>query len=142
MRILESWLQKRIQAREKYEITFLLDRISVFRLNNGMKTNFSIGQAKRGFVVFALACFSVVALCTAIWSAEKWQASFDDICSKVDVSGTLSVSELTALIEELDKLVPEIQASSIPSKKIYLQRLKKCRAMFQFMIDTKKSSET
>jgi hypothetical protein len=123
-------------------ITFLLDRIKVFGLNNGMKT-LSLGQAKQFFTVIALVFFVILATYhTAAWSAESWQASFDDICSKVDASGSMTVNELVLLIEQADKLAPVIKASSDPSKKIYLQRLKRCRAMFQFMVDTKKSSES
>lgn len=73
--------------------------------------------------------------------AGNWKDAFDDICSKTQVSDTLSVQELSSLIERSDKLAPEIQASDDPSKKIYLQRLKKCKALFEFMIESKKGSE-
>ncbi len=75
------------------------------------------------------------------FSAEAWQAAFEDICSKVDTSGSLSAKELSTLVERADKLAPEIQASSDPSKKVYLRRLKNCRAMYEFMIETKTKSE-
>jgi hypothetical protein len=94
----------------------------------------------KSFSVLILACLVWLAAGSAAWSEERWKASFDDICSKVDASGSLSAKELTTLIERVDKLLPEIQGSSEPSKKIYLQRLKKCRAMYQFMIDSKQES--
>lgn len=74
-------------------------------------------------------------------AAGNWKDSFDDICSKTHGSDTLSVKELQSLIERSDKLMPEIQASDDPSKKIYLQRLKKCKALFEFMIESKKGPE-
>jgi hypothetical protein len=72
-----------------------------------------------------------------VFADDAWKNSFDEICSKIQTADNLSVQELTALMEKTDKLQPEIQASNDPSKKIYLQRLKKCRSFFQFMIDSK-----
>ncbi len=74
-------------------------------------------------------------------AAGNWKDSFNDICSKTQGSDTLSIKELSSLIERSDKLMPEIQASDDPSKKIYLQRLKKCRALFEFMIESKQGAE-
>jgi hypothetical protein len=34
-----------------------------------------------------------------------------------------------------------IQSSDSPSKKVYVLRLKKCRSLFEFIIETKKSPE-
>jgi hypothetical protein len=50
----------------------------------------------------------------------------------------MNVTELSGMVARLDKLAPEIGVSADPARKIYLQRLKKCRAMYQFMIDSKK----
>jgi len=89
----------------------------------------------------ALMLLLALAIISTPSAAGNWKDSFDDICSKTQGSDALSVKELTALIERSDKLMPEIQASDDPSKKIYLQRLKKCRALFEFMIESKKGSE-
>jgi hypothetical protein len=94
-------------------------------------------------MIFGLAVMILLALTlvSAPAAAGNWKDSFDDICSKTQSSDTLSVKDLSLLIERSDKLMPEIQASDDPSKKIYLQRLKKCRALFEFMIDSKKGPE-
>ena len=102
-----------------------------------MKNFLSPEQMTKRFIGFAAACLIAVAPLSAAWAAEDWKASFDDICSKVDVSGTMSAKELAALVDRADKLMPEIQASNDSHKKVYLQRLKKCRSMYQFMIETK-----
>jgi hypothetical protein len=74
-------------------------------------------------------------------AAEAWKDAFEDVCSQVDASQTLSIKELEALIERADKLLPEIQKSEDPAKKNYLKRLKSCRSMFEFSIDSKKSAD-
>ena len=88
-------------------------------------------------VMFLLA----IAIIPTPSAAGNWKDSFDDICSKTQGSDTLSVKELSSLIERSEKLMPEIQASDDPSKKIYVQRLKKCKALFEFMIESKKGPE-
>jgi len=94
-------------------------------------------------LIFGMALMFLLALAmmSTPTAAGNWKDSFDEICSKTQASDSLSVQELMALIERSDKLMPEIQASDDPSKKIYLQRLKKCRALFEFMIDSKKVPE-
>ena len=93
---------------------------------------------KKGLLTLILICSCIAATAPSARGAEEWKASFEDICSKVDVSGDLSTKELETLIERADKLMPEIQRSDDPSKKVYLQRLKKCRSLYEFSIDLKK----
>jgi hypothetical protein len=88
----------------------------------------------------ALVCLFTLTVAPVTHSAENWKDPFEEICSKVDISQTLSIKELEGLIERADKLTPEIQASEDPSKKVYLRRLKNCRSMFEFAIDSKKDS--
>jgi hypothetical protein len=45
------------------------------------------------------------------------------------------------MVEKADKLVPEIQRSEDPAKKVFLQRLKRCRNLYEFMLDTRKGSK-
>ena len=89
----------------------------------------------------ALMFLLAFAMMPAPSAAGNWKDSFEDICSKTQGSDSLSVKELMSLIERSDKLVPEIQASDDPSKKIYLTRLKKCKGLFEFMVEAKKGAE-
>ncbi len=106
-----------------------------------MKNNRLLSTVKVGISPLMLAGMLAAAPLSPVFAAEAWQAAFEDICSKVDASGSLSTKELSALIERADKLVPEIQASNDPAKKVYLRRLKNCRSMYEFMIETNKKSE-
>ena len=91
-----------------------------------------------GLTLMFLLAFTMM---PALSAAGNWKDAFDDICSRTQGSDSLSVKELMSLIERSDKLVPEIQASDDPSKKIYLTRLKKCRGLFEFMVESKKGAE-
>ncbi len=104
-----------------------------------MKTNGMMNRLVRNMLIAGIGGVIALTAPSAAWCEEAWKSSFDDICSKVDASGTMSVAELSGMVERLEKLAPEIAASGDPSKKIYLQRLKKCKAMYQFMIDSKKN---
>lgn len=75
---------------------------------------------------------------SVVYSAEEWKPKFDEICSKTRETDNLTLKDLTDLIDRSDKLMPEIQSSSDPSKKIYMQRLKKCKSLFEFIVDSKK----
>jgi hypothetical protein len=94
--------------------------------------------ATKGLIV---ACLLSLATVSATYAGDNWKPSFEEICSKVQATDNLSTAELTALVEKADKLMPVIQASDSPSKKVYLLRLKKCRSLFEFIIDTKKNPE-
>jgi hypothetical protein len=105
-----------------------------------MKKNKTYSDTTKRLFVFIVACLLAVTAAAPAFCEENWRASFNDLCSKVDASSSMTVQDLTILIERVDKLVPEIQASSDPSKKIFLQRIKKCRSLFEFMIESKKGS--
>lgn len=102
-----------------------------------MKTNTMMNNMARTTMVVAMTGCIALGAASGAWCEEKWKSTFDDICSKVDASSTMSAAELTSMVQRLDKLAPEVNASGDPAKKIYLQRLKKCKAMYQFMIDSK-----
>lgn len=105
-----------------------------------MKNDLSKELMKKSWAVLAMACVFCAAVAFQVFAAESWKDAFDEICGKVQDSDALTTQELTALIEKADKLLPEIEKSEDPSKKIYLVRLKKCRAMFEFIIESRKSS--
>lgn len=97
-----------------------------------------ITKSLAGISLTCMLSFAVVVPVAS--AAESWKTSFDEICSKVDASGSLSAQEMAALIAKADQILPEIQKSDDPAKKVYLRRLKNCRSMYEFMIESKKSS--
>lgn len=68
-----------------------------------------------------------------------WHDEFEELCSKVQTAESLTLEEINSLIERVDTLLPKIEASDDPKKKVYIFRLKKCRAFFEYIIELKKS---
>jgi hypothetical protein len=102
--------------------------------------NVSLDSIRNNIAGLTATCMLILSLATAAAAAETWKETFEDVCSKVDASQTMGIKELETLIERADKLQPEIQRSEDPAKKIYLKRLKNCRSIFEFTIDSKKST--
>ncbi len=67
--------------------------------------------------------------------ADSWHMDFDRICGSVSSGENLSTKSLYDLIEESGHLEKIIAKSNHPAKKVYLFRLKKCRAFFKYLID-------
>lgn len=72
----------------------------------------------------------------------EWKKEFDEICAKVQVGNDLKKEELEALIKRADTLIEDIEKLNIPSKKVYLFRLKKCKRFFQYIIELKESEKS
>ncbi len=70
--------------------------------------------------------------------ADSWQRDFDRICGSVSMGESLSTESLESLVDESGHLKEKIKKSNHPAKKVYLYRLDKCRAFFQYLIDTRK----
>jgi hypothetical protein len=87
-----------------------------------------MAMMSRGLVLVAVFLF-VVALSSS-GAADDWLGEFNDICSQIDVVDSLEREEVQRLVERCDELMPVIEASENPKKKVYLFRLKKARDMF------------
>lgn len=96
---------------------------------------------QNSFVHLALAVLFAFTAISIVYAADTWRDSFDDICGKVSIAGDLNEKELAELIARADKLSPEILKSDDAAKKVYLKRLKSCRGVFEFMLDTKQSEK-
>ena len=84
-------------------------------------------------LVLVAAVLFVVALHSS-GRADEWLEEFNDICSQVDVVDSLEREEVQRLVERCDELMPVIEGSENPKKKVYLFRLKKARDMFEFAL--------
>lgn len=79
----------------------------------------------------------VLLLFPALSSSLDWREEFEEICSMVVVGDQLKAEELEGLLERSKKLVPVIESSGDPAGKIYLMRLDKCRAFFEYALELK-----
>lgn len=71
-------------------------------------------------------------------ATEGWQREFDDLCSKTQDAMTFSVEQLTALVQRCDALEPQIEKLDETRKKVYLKRLRQCRGLFNYVLESKK----
>ncbi len=70
-----------------------------------------------------------------------WQAEFDDVCSKTQDAMSLSAEELTVLIQRCDSLAPEIEKLDATRKTVFMGRLKRCRGLYAYVLDSKKNEK-
>ena len=70
-----------------------------------------------------------------------WQREFDDVCSRTSDAMTFSLEELAALISRCDLLMPQIEKLDETRKKIYLGRLRMCRGLYAYVLDSKKNEK-
>ncbi len=68
-----------------------------------------------------------------------WKPEFEAVCGKTDVSMTLSKEELRDLIARCEKLEARIGAEEESLRKVYLRRLKMCRDLFGYVLESKES---
>src|ERR1035438_9461183 len=69
---------------------------------------------------------------------ESWRAEFDNICAKTEDAMTFPEEELADLIRRCDALQPQIQKLDESRRKVYLERLRKCRGLYAYVLDAKK----
>jgi hypothetical protein len=105
-----------------------------------MKMTPSRQSLVKSFITVALAGALTLGLSLVAAAADAtWKELFEDVCGKVMGAESMSEQELTSMVEKADKAAPMIQASDDPGKKVYLMRLKKCRAVYDFILEAKKT---
>lgn len=67
-----------------------------------------------------------------------WQAEFEQICAKTQDAMALTVEELRALVERCDKLQPQLDALEESARKVWSKRLKACRDLYAFVLESRK----
>lgn len=72
---------------------------------------------------------------------EAWQKEFDSICSRTQDAMSFSQEELTSLISRCDALKPQIEKLDETRKKVYLERLRMCRGLYVYVLESKKKND-
>lgn len=73
----------------------------------------------------------------AACAVDEWKNEFDDICGWTTDSMTLSQDELKGLIDRCDRLKPRIEKLDESAAKVYLKRLKMCKDLFVYVLESK-----
>lgn len=97
---------------------------------------------KKRFIYRLLVLLGVMLAYTVSVYAENWVEDFNMLCSKTEDADSLSPEQLEELIEQSDSLLDTIQKSEHKQKKIYIFRLKKCRNLFEYMLELSRQEET
>ncbi len=74
-------------------------------------------------------------------ASESWQKEFEDICSKTQDAMIFSVEQLKSLVQRCDTLEPQIEKLNDTRKKVYLRRLRQCRGLFAYVLDSKQKDK-
>jgi TolA-binding protein len=72
---------------------------------------------------------------------EAWQREFDEVCSKTQDALTFSQEQLTTLIQRCDALLPQIEKLDETQKKVFTGRLRMCRGLYVYVLDSKKNEK-
>jgi hypothetical protein len=70
---------------------------------------------------------------------EPWQQEFDHVCSNTQEAMSFSEEELASLIRRCDALQPRIEKLDETRRKVYLGRLKMCRGLYAYVLESKRN---
>jgi len=73
---------------------------------------------------------------------ESWHKEFDELCSRTQDAMTLSEEQLAGLIRRCDAIAPQIDKLDASRRKVYGGRLRMCRGLYAYVLDSKKNSTT
>ncbi len=68
---------------------------------------------------------------------QGWKGEFEDVCGKTDAAMVLGTDELKELIGRCDRLKGKIEAEDESTRKVYLRRLKSCRDLYSYVLETR-----
>jgi len=95
--------------------------------------------------IYSIIAIAILVLSTALFlignlsladEEDAWKKEFDELCGHTNEAMALPVERLNYLIDSCDKLISKIEAADNPRKKVYLFRVRKCRDLYQFIIDS------
>jgi len=72
---------------------------------------------------------------------EAWQQEFDQVCSKTTDAMSLTVDELKSLVQRCDALEPRIEKLDESRRKVYSRRLKQCRGLYAYVLESRNNEK-
>ncbi len=69
--------------------------------------------------------------------AQDWKAEFEAICARTQEAAGMTLDELKNLVNRCDELRPQIEKLDETQRKVYMKRLKMCRDLYAFVLETK-----
>jgi hypothetical protein len=71
------------------------------------------------------------------YGQDDWKTEFEAICGRTQEAAAMSIDELRTLVDRCDKLRPRIEQLDETRSKVYLKRLRMCRDLFAFVLESK-----
>jgi len=68
---------------------------------------------------------------------DDWKKEFETVCARTQDAAGMGTDELKNLVERCDNLRPRIEKLDETQRKVYLKRLKMCRDLYAFVLETK-----
>ncbi|HTG00250.1 MAG TPA: hypothetical protein VK654_06650 [Nitrospirota bacterium] len=100
--------------------------------------------AGTGVVVFILAAYLVTLGALKASAANEFaevKHDFEEICSNSANGDSLSPAELQKLLNRCDQLKPRIEKLDDADRRFYLRRLKSCRDLYQFLLESSQGDQ-
>jgi hypothetical protein len=71
---------------------------------------------------------------------EAWQKEFEAVCSQTQDAMGFTPQQLQTLVHRCDALVPQIEKLDDVRKRVFLPRLRQCRGVFTYVLESKNES--
>ena len=97
---------------------------------------------RRSLPIVILLLFSCAFGPLHAWPEVSFKHEFEDICSRTSEAESLAIEELNMLIVRCDKLRTLIEKEGDPERTIYLKRLRMCKDLFVYVLESKKAATT
>jgi hypothetical protein len=92
-------------------------------------------------IVIFLALLGAPALCRGAEEPDGWQKEFEAVCSQTQDAVGFNERELKALVQRCDALAPKIEKLDETRRKVYGPRLRQCRGVFAYVLDSKQANK-
>ncbi len=116
---------------------------SIFKRHNNKGVKGIPSQLlRRSLPIVILLLFSCALGPLHAWPEVSFKHEFEDICSQTSEAEYLAIEELNILIVRCDKLRTLIEKEGDPERTIYLKRLRMCKDLFVYVLESKKAATT
>jgi hypothetical protein len=81
--------------------------------------------------------FFALIVFTNSYGIDDWKSEFEYLCGRTEEAMDMEARELNDMVERCQRLLPLIEASNNPQKKIYIKRLESCMNLYRFVLESK-----
>lgn len=91
---------------------------------------------------FVLCIVIVLAIAGVAGAGDEWKSEFESVCSRTQDAMSIPDTDLQSLVERCDRLKPQLEALEASPRKVYLKRLKLCRDLYVYVLESRKKAKT